>query len=65
MDKLTSLDKIKLLVGKDNWSSNDLNNYFTSFKVSDASIGLRKVYVDNYLNIEKAYPAISYPSLSV
>ena len=29
MDKLTSLDKIKLLVGKDNWSSNDLNNYFT------------------------------------
>ena len=67
MNKLTNKEKIKLVIGKDWWKSNDLNGKLDFFKVSDGPLGLRCLentdsWANNSIIKSTAYP--SYQMLS-
>ena len=60
--ELNILDKLRLVIGKDLWSTNDLNGQINSIRMSDGPLGLRKVLdVDNWEQ-QNIVPSISYPS---
>ena len=62
MSKLTNKEKIKLVIGKDWWKSNDLNGKLDFFKVSDGPLGLRCLKnTDSWAN-NSIIPATAYPS---
>ena len=62
MNKLSNLEKIKLVIGQDWWKSNSLNGKLDYFKVSDGPLGLRCLKnTDSWAN-NSIIPSTAYPS---
>lgn len=59
MKKLTAEQKIKLLMGKTSWLTNDLDGEIYGVALADGPLGLRKRYMD------KTIPSTAYPSSEV
>ena len=64
LSDFTIEEKVKLLAGKDNWSTEDLGGKVYSVKVSDGPLGLRKVTLDADGN-QRTIPATAFASTEV
>ena len=58
MKNLTREEKIRLNMGKDNWSSYSPSEEIGSFNMSDGPVGLRHCGEDG-----KTEPSVAYPSM--
>ncbi len=63
--KLTIEEKLKLLMGKNGWQTEDLNGKIPTVSLSDGPVGVRKTVStvwDGNTFQEKTLPAVAYPS---
>ena len=59
MNNLTFEDKLKLLRGKNDWQTDDLNGKMKSAFMADGPHGLRKMETDGTTHVNTAYPSLS------
>lgn len=64
VEQLTNLEKAKLIIGKNNWHNEDLENKIPIFMMSDGPIGLRHPKDLNSCDND-IIPSIAYPSFEV
>ncbi len=62
---LTVEQKLRLICGKDCWSTVDFDGALPSVKMSDGPVGLRTEPIDENGNRGAAMPAVAYPSMQV
>ncbi len=62
--ELTMEEKMRLLIGKNNWQSTDCNGKVPTLSVSDGPIGLRKTVV-NDKGQSYALPAVAFPATQI
>lgn len=59
--KLSNKEKIKLVMAKDWWETEDLNGKIEKVKVSDGPVGLRCLAVTDSWANDSVYPSVAYP----
>ena len=55
-------EMIKLVMGKNFWQSNDLDNILETFYVSDGPVGVRSTLDANLCDKNEEIPSTAYPS---
>lgn len=58
---ISNLEKIKLVMAKDFWTTEDLNGKLGNVKVSDGPMGLRCLAVTDSWENDSIYPSVAYP----
>ena len=61
MTNISNRDKIKLVMAKDWWETEDLDGKIGKVKVSDGPVGLRCLAVTDSWANDSIYPAVAYP----
>ncbi len=64
LSKFSIEEKVRLVVGKDTWHTDDLDGKVYQVSVSDGPVGLRTVTVDENGN-QTTIPATAFPSIQV
>ena len=59
--EISNLEKIKLVMAKDFWTTEDLDGKLGNIKVSDGPVGLRCLAVTDSWENDSLYPAVAYP----
>ena len=59
--KITNEDKLKLVMAKDWWETEDLDGKIGKVKVSDGPVGLRCLAVTDSWANDSIYPSVAYP----
>lgn len=59
--KISNRDKIKLVMAKDWWETEDLDGKIGKVKVSDGPVGLRCLAVTDSWANDSIYPSVAYP----
>ena len=58
---ISNLEKIKLVMAKDFWETEDLGGKLGKIKVSDGPVGLRCLAITDSWENDSIYPAVAYP----
>lgn len=58
---ISNLEKIKLVMAKDFWETDDLGGKLGKIKVSDGPVGLRCLAITDSWENDSIYPAVAYP----
>lgn len=61
----TNEEKIKLVIGKNGWQTNDLGGKLPSVLVSDGPLGVRSNFDENHIQHPQDLPSTAYPSFEV
>lgn len=65
IEKFTDLEKIELVVGKNDWQTNDLGGKLPSIVVSDGPVGLRHINLNKLPEKYETIKSVAYPSFQV
>ena len=61
VEKISNVDKLKLVMAKDWWETDDLDGTIDKVKVSDGPVGLRCLAVTDSWANDSIYPSVAYP----
>ena len=61
LKKIQDSDKVKLVMAKDWWETEDLDGKLGKVKVSDGPVGLRCLAVTDSWANDSIYPSVAYP----
>lgn len=60
---ISNSDKIKLVMVKDWWETEDLAGKIEKIKVSDGPVGLRCLAITDSWENDSIYPSVAYPAI--